>query len=91
MDDGSKASGCPFLSRNVDDAYFLLEDMESYNYHWYLSLFNVEKHKDPLEDFEKTLEEIEEGTREIREMREFNHQHDILTISLDDELVQEPM
>ena len=37
------------------------------------------------------LEEIEEGTREIREMQEFNHQHDLLTISLDDEFVQEPM
>ena len=34
------------------------------------------------------LEEIQEATRE---MWEFNHQHDLLTISLDDEFVQEPM
>ncbi len=33
VDDGSMASGCPFLSRNGDDAYFLLEDMASYYYH----------------------------------------------------------
>ena len=37
VDIGSMTSGCPFLSRNGDDAYFLLEDMASYNYHSYLS------------------------------------------------------
>ena len=40
VDIGSMASGCPFLSRNGDDAYFLLEDMASYNYHWHISHYN---------------------------------------------------
>ena len=41
MDDGAMASGCPLFLRNANDAYFLFEDMENYNYHWYLSQHNA--------------------------------------------------
>ena len=35
VDDGTMTSGFPLIIRNENDAYFLLEDMINYNYHWY--------------------------------------------------------
>ena len=56
MDDGAMASGCPSFLRNANDAYFLFEDMANYNYHWHLSLYNAQQHKDPLEYLQRLLE-----------------------------------
>lgn len=82
------ASGCPFLSRNEDDAYFFLEDMASYDYHWHLSHYNAQEHYDPLENCKKMLEHIDKNTREMREERlEFNRRPKLVTISFNDELV----
>ena len=62
------SSGCPFFSRNVNDVYFLLEDMASYNYHWYISPYNGEEHKDHLEDIHKMLEELRKINREMKSL-----------------------
>ena len=90
VDDGSMANGYPFLLRNEDDAYFFLEDMVSYNYHFYLSHYNAQKHHDLLENMEKMIEKMSNITREMREERlAFNLRLNLLTISLNDELVRE--
>ena len=65
VDDGAMASGCPSFLRNANDAYFLFEDMANYNYHWHLSLYNAQQHKDPLEDLQRLVEKLEESTREM--------------------------
>ena len=59
------ASGCPSFLRNANDAYFLFEDMANYNYHWHLSLYNAQQHKDPLEDLKKMLEKQRKIVREM--------------------------
>ena len=42
VDDGAMASGFPLIIRNANNAYFLLDDMVNYNYHWYLSQYNAQ-------------------------------------------------
>ena len=65
MGDGAMASAFPLFLRNANDAYFLLEDMANYNYHWYLSQYNAQQHKDLLEDLQMLLEKQEEIVREM--------------------------
>ena len=65
MDDGAMASGFPLFLRNTNDAYFLLEDMVSYNKHWYLSQYNAQEHKNPLEDIQKLLDKQGQIVREM--------------------------
>ena len=67
--DGAMASGFPLIIRNANDAYFLLEDMANYNYYWYLSQYNAQQHKDPLDDLQKLLEKQEEIVREMHLQR----------------------
>lgn len=66
VDDGVMASGCPSFLRNANDAYFLFEDMANYNYHWHLSQYNAQQHKDHLEDLQRLLEKLEDNAREMR-------------------------
>ena len=65
VDDGAMASGCHSFLRNANDAYFLFEDMANYNYHWHLSQYNAQQHKDPLENLQRLLEKLEENVREM--------------------------
>ena len=65
VDDRAIASGCPLFLRNANDAYFLLENMASYNYHWYLSQYNAHEYKNPLVDIQKMLYKQGEIVREM--------------------------
>ena len=85
------SGGFLLFIRNANNAYFLLEEMTSYNYHWYLSQYNVQKYKNTLEYIEKMLDKQGEIVREIHLQTISMIEHVLEQVCEDIFLDEEPM